>query len=985
MMDDIVLQIATTAHFDTFNGDGFVMHLYGRMENGKSICVEINDFHPCLLLCLGDSQQSFFLHHGKRYVKQLKSFFPRETSGLLDDVSFVMKKKMFPYSSVHAQKFLRLNFLTEFSKKKTVQVIRNVLANPLHPLVKFGNFSLYDSNLSANLELFHELNMTPNSWIRVPIIAMIGNNDDNPTTCDLYARLNYTQIKIVDRCDIGPFRIGSFDIETLSHSSYLNDEAMFPDFRKPLDTISQIGTVTWIYGDQDERLYHRKVFLLDHKNAWFSGVEEVHRSYDLLKDGNDGWEEGKESEALCTHLIPCPDEATLLMQWAGYISSTDHDFLCGYNIFGFDFEYIYQRAIKLEIFDAFIHLLSRRKLQPNAKTSYYYITRNLASSAYGDNTMKLVLIPGRVSIDLYILIKKEFKLESYKLDDVSEHYLKRHKVDMKPAKLFKALMESKTSCTEAALYCAQDCLLVIELMRHLHTLPNLVGMANISRVTIDALVLRGQQVKVYSLICHEAVRSGYAVPDTLPGMKQINEGGDGGEEDEKQKYMGACVLDPKKGVYMTEHVTVLDFASLYPSLVIAYNLCYSTFVLPGNTRETMRQSSNEIQIEERKTHMFVKKDVREGLLPKILVRLWDERKRVKKQMKDCTNPLEHAVLNGRQLAIKVSMNSIYGFTGAINGMLPFRPIAESITGYGRQHIMLAKSKVEELYDCEVLYGDSDSIYVYLKGININEGESRAEQLAKVFQMSTAVQDCLNTFFVKPVEIEFEKIYNPFLLLSKKRYIALVYETPDPQKGHPEYKGVSIVRRDFCRFTRETLDESMRIVLYDRNVSRAYDYVSNRTKDLLEGRVPLDLLVMSKGLSAKYSYEANANPLPHVAVAAKMKLRDPNCYPKSGERVPFLFVNNGERLLKDRAEDPNYVKEHDINVDYLYYAENQLAKPCEEVFSILLNGGSFDLYRFVRTQMYLLRKRRDEEVVHAKNKRQGQQEITRFFSVRPRLS
>ena len=420
---------------------------------------------------------------------------------------------------------------------------------------------------------------------------------------------------------------------------------------------------------------------------------------------------------------------------------------------------------------------------------------------------------------------------------------------------------------------------------------------------------------------------------------------------------------------MQERITVLDFASLYPSLMIAYNLCFSTLVKNNNTEMSSGCTHTVMN-----THVFVKKEVCQGVLPKILIRLWEQRKAVKRLMKETEDSTVLSVLNGRQLAIKVSMNSMYGFCGATHGIRPCRAIAESITALGRDHIVLAKSKVEELYACTVVYGDSDSIYVHLHD---------PQTMQETFDLSTIVQNKLNESFVYPVQIEFEKVYFPLILFTKKRYCSLVWEMPDSEKTHTEYKGISIVRRDFCKFTRETLDNSMKMVLFNRDIKSAHEYVLESIQDLMQGRVHTDKLIMTKTLSAKYSKEDKENPMPHVSVMVKMRQRDPNNYPKSGERVPFLFINNGERLLKDRAEHPVFVEENSLHIDYLYYLENQLHKPCKEVFDILLHPLTFDPYSHIKTEMYLLQKQRDQLIRSCKNRNNGQNEITQFFTKKPK--
>lgn len=182
----------------------------------------------------------------------------------------------------------------------------------------------------------------------------------------------------------------------------------------------------------------------------------------------------------------------------------------------------------------------------------------------------------------------------------------------------------------------------------------------------------------------------------------------------------------------------------------------------------------------------------EGILPKILEELLSARKQAKKELAEATDPFMKAVLNGRQLALKISANSVYGFTGAQTGTLPCLAISSSVTAFGRQMIDETKRIVENKYckkngykyDSHVIYGDTDSVMVKFGTSDIAEsmelGKEAAEEISKTF--------------IKPIKLEFEKVYCPYLLISKKKYAGLLYTNP---KKHDKIdaKGIETVRRD----------------------------------------------------------------------------------------------------------------------------------------------------------------------------------------------
>ena len=212
----------------------------------------------------------------------------------------------------------------------------------------------------------------------------------------------------------------------------------------------------------------------------------------------------------------------------------------------------------------------------------------------------------------------------------------------------------------------------------------------------------------------------------------------------------------------------------------------------------------------------------------------------------------------------------------------------------------------------------------------------------------------------------------------------MFEDPaDLSKSKILYKGISVVRRDFCSFTKKTIEDAMFYVFMERNIRKAYDHVQTCVKDLMEGRVPNELLVMSKTLSSKHAEMKDSlnSTLPHVALYAKLKQRDPNNCPRSGERIEFLYTITGHKLLRDKVESPEYVRENCLELDLMYYFENQLHNPIEELFSLLLAPEPFEALGKSKTAVSLWKKFHQVQKYrgyHQVNKRSGQKEMTDFF-------
>lgn len=326
---------------------------------------------------------------------------------------------------------------------------------------------------------------------------------------------------------------------------------------------------------------------------------------------------------------------------------------------------------------------------------------------------------------------------------------------------------------------------------------------------------------------------------------------------------------------------------------------------------------------------FVKASVRKGLLPEILESLLAARKRAKTELKNETDPFRRSVLDGRQLALKISANSVYGFTGAQVGKLPCLEISGSVTAYGRTMIEHAKSEVESHYtiangyenDAVVIYGDTDSIMI----------KFGVKSLEKSMDLGREAAEFVSSKFVNPIKLEFEKVYFPYLLINKKRYAGLYFTKPD-KYDKMDCKGIETVRRDNSPLVANLINSCLQKLLIDRDPDGAVEYAKQVISDLLCNRIDISQLVITKELT-KSEYSAKQA---HVELAAKMKKRDPGTAPKLGDRVPYVLTAAAKNTpAYAKAEDPIYVLENCVPIDSKYYLENQLAKPLLRIFEPIL--------------------------------------------------
>ncbi|NBX49276.1 hypothetical protein EBT25_04890, partial [bacterium] len=498
---------------------------------------------------------------------------------------------------------------------------------------------IYEKNLDPVLRFMHRTEIKSTGWLTVPDDASPGHD----STCNYdFIVSDWRTLKPVDRDDIAPLRIASIDIEAFSESG------AFPDPFKQADTCFQVAITTREFG-------------------------------------RDGWYDRK---CLCVHQTSGPEcesfetEREMLERLGDYLVKLDPDIVTGWNIFGFDLEYLYTRAVVTGA-GSKAHHWGRLRSRPNE-----LVVKRLASNALGDNNLKMVPMTGRYVFDMFQDIKREHKLESYSLNNVSRVFLNDQKIDMPVKEMFTRFRNADPDLLgEVADYCIKDTELPHRIATKLCLIQNLVEMAKATWVPLSYLSERGQQIKVFSQICRKARELGFMVPTMYakPG--------------DDEKYQGATVLDAQTGAYYGP-ITALDFASLYPSIMRAHNLCYSTLVL-----EPRFAHVPGVEYEQYGPYRFAQNVP--SLLPTILNELAAFRKKAKKLMAAAEGTPMEAVYNGQQLAYKISMNSIYGFTGASKGMLPLVAIASTVTMRGRQMIEQTKNYVEEHFPgAKVRYGDS---------------------------------------------------------------------------------------------------------------------------------------------------------------------------------------------------------------------------------------------------------------------------------------
>jgi len=727
---------------------------------------------------------------------------------------------------------------------------------------KFKN--VYEGNIDPLLRFMHRSGIQSTGWIDTGKLCIRSYN--HSTNIDLWCQ-DWKSLSPVVRDDMAPLKVMSLDIECYS------SDGSFPDPKKKDNVVFQIAMTIQQSGND---IYKECLCLKDTPG---------HKSFQAEKE--------------------------LLEFFAETMRDQDPDIVTGWNIFGFDLEYLYRR-LSIAGCETHAYIWGRRH-----EESVDFVEKKLASGALGSNILKMVPMTGRYVFDLFHDVKREHKLESYSLNNVSKTFLKNQQKNDMPVKEIFRRYKDGDSLAEVAEYCIQDTVLPHLIMEHLCTIQNLIEMAKATWVPLNFLSERGQQIKVFSQIARKARELGFMIP-TIQYKKS------------DEKFEGATVLEAQTGAYYTP-ITALDFESLYPSIMVAHNLCYSTMVM-----DPKYDNLPGVEYEQHGEYRFAQGV--QSLLPEILTELKQFRKKAKADMKRAKGTPMEAVYNGQQLAYKVSMNSVYGFTGATNGgMLPLVAIAASVTMQGRKMIEMTKNYVEKNFDgAKVRYGDTDSVMVEFD----TGGRKGQEAIDYSWSQGELAAEACTRLFKAPNNLELEKVYCPYFLYSKKRYAAKMYEKKDSEIVFQkiDVKGLQVIRRDNCPYVREVCTKILSHILDGSDPRPAIAEAKLAAKLLLDGKVPMEKLVMSKSLAGEYKSPNHA----HVAVRDKIQSRAPGSEPKQGDRIQYVIVEGPKKAkLYEKSEDPEWVRLNNIKLDYKYYFTNQLKNPVCDLLEPLI--GDADIF------------------------------------------
>ncbi|KAK0390713.1 hypothetical protein NLU13_0216 [Sarocladium strictum] len=617
-------------------------------------------------------------------------------------------------------------------------------------------------------------------------------------------------------------------------------------------------------------------------------------------------------------------ELDLMTRMIDIVRNHDPDILTGYEVHGSSWGYLIERArfkYDYNLCDEF----SRMRSQSHGRFGK-------ENDRWGFNTTSTIRVTGRHMINVWRAMRGELNLLQYTMENVAWHLLHRRI----PHYAWKAL----TSCYKSGKsrdlnkviqYYQVRTKMDIEILEANELIARTSEQARLLGVDFFSVFSRGSQFKVESIMFRIAKPENFML--VSPNRKQV--GGQNALE------CLPLVMEPQSAFYSSP-LLVLDFQSLYPSVMIAYNLCYSTFL----GRITNWRGMNKMGFTEYKRQqgllallkdyinitpngmMYSKVEIRKSLLAKMLTEILETRVMVKSGMKqDKDDKTLQQLLNNRQLALKLLANVTYGYTSAsFSGRMPCSEIADSIVQTARETLERAIAYIHsvERWGAEVVYGDTDSLFIYLKGRTREQAFDIGNEIAREITAQNP----------QPIKLKFEKVYHPCVLLAKKRYVGYKYESKDQLKPEFDAKGIETVRRDGTPAEQKIEEKALRLLFETADLSQIKAYFQKQCNKIMHGSVSVQDFCFAREVKLG-TYSDKGPPTAGALISTKRMLEDARAEPQYGERVPYVVITGapGARLI-DRCVAPEELHQNPHwQLDAEYYISKNLIPPLERIFNL----------------------------------------------------
>lgn len=629
------------------------------------------------------------------------------------------------------------------------------------------------------------------------------------------------------------------------------------------------------------------------------------------------------------------NEVEMIVKFCEFVSIIDPDILTGFEVHNNSCGY----------------LINRGDFHGMETTNYLSRVNenqlNKMRDTWGYTHASSIKITGRHMLNLWRTLKNESRLESFSLENFSYHLLHKRIPKFSNDYISKCWKDQKYSLVSS--YVILKVHVCIEMVESLNIIPKIAEQARITGVDFYSVIYRGSQFKVESLLSRISRKENYIMYS--PHRKEVRS--------QKPMECIALIMEPDSQMYV-DPLVVLDFQSLYPSIMIAFNLCYSTIVgdcslLNANSGKML--GANKIYDYQKgflkhigldnlfhtiNGDLFVTENKRKGILGKMLTNLLETRVMIKSTMSDIkrveksrnSGKFESLMrdLEGMQLALKFVLNVTYGYTAASHsGRMPLQELADSVVEMGRHvltqsiHLINNSSK----WGAKVVYTDTDSLFVLFPGKTREEAFKYGREMAKV----------ISDMNPDPIKLKFEKLYHPCILVTKKRYVGNMFETEDDTVPVLQAKGLEIIRRDGTPLLQKLMETSVKILFDTKNISIVQNFITKEFEKLYRGRYLVQDLCFSR--KVKMGYYKRENSLPPAAYLAK-ELMDENesADVQYKQTVRYVVVRSKSKnaLLREKATTPidfmKNRKSNNLQLDMEYYIMKHLIPPLNRIFNLI---------------------------------------------------
>jgi len=641
----------------------------------------------------------------------------------------------------------------------------------------------------------------------------------------------------------------------------------------------------------------------DHAEGGYSGFTGVCRPDaeewpGELRGAVEGWNGEHETTPRSMHA----SERALLSWFAAKVQAADPDVLVGHNCVAGDLDVLLSRmqALKIE---------GRSKLGRLRRKS---------------NVGRQRTTPGRLVCDTFVAAKEHLKETTYSLSELSRTQLgeTREEVHVRDVSGY---FGASGGVMALLTLNERDARLTVALMLKLAVLPLSKQLANLAGNLWSRSLLGARAERVEYLLLHEFHRLKYILPEKVAGSGKRQREQEAEVQTKKGGLSGGLVLEPKRGLY-AEPVLVLDFKSLYPSIIQEYNICFTTV-----------RAAVGVAAGEKPVYEMPGKERKAGVLPSVMKTLVERRRQVQALMRQEAGEGRKRQYDIRQLALKVMANSMYGCLGCRYSRFYAEPLAEMVTSQGRVILQQAVDLTQNKCRLEVVYGDTDSIFV----------KAGCESVADAKRVAREVQRTLNRTW-KLLEVGLEGVYCPLLLVSKKKYAALaVTERDGVVTKQKVCKGLDPVRRDCCVLAKRTADEVLEFVLSGEPASEVVDRIHALLRklrcDVDKDLVPVSEFVITKCMGKSPGEYADADVQAHVQVALKLQALGRTV--RAGEHVAYVVTaKEGAKNFAQRAEDPGTVETSGglMTLDKKWYMQAQVHAAVSRICAVVQGTDSGQL-------------------------------------------